>query len=853
MPPQDPADLPGLSAAEASKRLAQDGYNELPFEETRTFLTIVTEVIREPMFLLLVGAGLIYFVLGDLEEGILLLLFVFVIIGITVYQERKSERALEALRSLSSPRALVIRDGTPHRIPGREVVVGDLLIVSEGDRVAADALLLSGLNFSADESLLTGESVPVRKHPAGTEPGERRPGGDDQPWLYSGTLVVQGKGVAEVVATGARTQMGAIGEALQTVQREETRLDRETAGIVKSIALIGIVLCLIVVVVYGLTRGDWLHGLLAGITLAMAILPEEFPVVLTIFLALGAWRLSRKNILTRRVPAIETLGATTVLCVDKTGTLTESRMTVARVCANGDEFNCMTGRETLLPEPFHELLEFAILSCKKDPFDPMEQALLRRGSDDLSGTEHLHANWDLLREYSLSPELLAMSNVWRSPSGGDHIIAVKGAPEAVFELCHLGDGQVEAPQTEAERLADQGFRVLGVAKAYFRQADLPPGQHDFEFSYLGLVAFSDPVRPDVPEAVRECVSAGIRVAMITGDYPATARAIADDIGLSNGHRVMTGPELEAMTGEQGVTAIQQTSLFARVIPQQKLRIVESLKACGEVVAMTGDGVNDAPALRAAHVGIAMGERGTDVAREAASVVLLDDNFASIVAGVRMGRRIYDNLRKAMAFIIAVHVPIAGLSLVPVLLGSPLILLPVHIVFLELIIDPACSIVFEAEKEEPGIMRRPPRRSEERLLDRATVAVALAQGFIVLGVVLAVYTGGAWMGMGEDAIRTLTFTTIVVANISLIATNRSWTESIMATIQRPNRAFWVVVIGALVFLAATLSVPFLAGLFRFGSVPPEALVLSVLAGMAGVLWFEGAKVIRHRRRRGAPGS
>lgn len=853
MPLPDPPDRPGLSAAEAAERLARDGYNELPVEETRTFLTIVTEVIREPMFLLLVGAGLIYLVLGDIEEGGLLLLFVFVIIGITVYQERKSERALEALRSLSSPRALVIRDGTPRRIPGRDVVVGDLLVVSEGDRVAADALLLSGVNISADESLLTGESVPVRKHPATAEPGDRRPGGDDQPWLYSGTLVVQGKGVAEVVATGAQTQMGAIGEALQTVKREETQLDRETSGIVKSIALIGIGLCVIVVVVYGLTRGDWLHGLLAGITLAMAILPEEFPVVLTIFLALGAWRLSRKNVLTRRVPAIETLGATTVLCVDKTGTLTENRMTVARVCADGAEFNCMTGHEATLPEPFHELLEFAILSCKKDPFDPMEQALLRLGSDDLSGTEHLHANWDLLREYPLSPELLAMSNVWRSPSGGDYIIAVKGAPEAIFDLCHLDDGEAAAPHAEAERLAEEGFRVLGVAQAYFRHEDLPPGQHDFEFTYLGLVAFSDPVRPDVPAAVAECRTAGIRVAMITGDYPATARAIANEIGLSDGDRVMTGPELEAMLAEQCVPAIRRTSIFARVVPQQKLQIVESLKACGEVVAMTGDGVNDAPALKAAHIGIAMGERGTDVAREAASVVLLDDNFASIVAGVRMGRRIYDNLRKAMAFIIAVHAPIAGLSLVPVLLGLPLILLPVHIVFLELIIDPACSIVFEAEKEEPGIMHRPPRRPEERLLDRHTVGIALAQGLVVLGVVLAIYAAGVRMGMGEDSIRTLTFTTIVVANLSLIATNRSWTESIAATIRRPNRAFWVVLAGALVFLAAAISVPFLAALFRFGPVPPAALALAVVAGVAGVLWFEVAKMIRHRRRTDAPGA
>ncbi len=839
-----PTDNPGLTSVEAAERLARDGFNELPVQEDRTLLVIVGGVLHEPMFLLLVGAGLIYFVLGDLEEGALLLLFVFVIIGITVYQERKSEQALAALRNLSSPRALVIRDGEPQRIPGREVVVGDLLVVGEGDRVAADALLLSGINLSVDESLLTGESVPVRKHPAAREDaGDRRPGGDDRPWLYSGTLVVQGRGVAEVVATGAGTEMGTIGEALRSVRREDTRLERETARIVRGIATLGLGLCLVVVVGYGLTRGDWLEGLLAGITLAMALLPEEFPVILTIFLALGAWRLSKMNVLTRRVPAIEALGAATVLCVDKTGTLTENRMTVAWLCAGEDRFDCLSGLAGALPEPFHELLEYAILSSKRDPFDPMEQALHRLGNINLADTEHLHANWALLQEYPLSPELLAMSNVWRSSFGDDLIIAVKGAPEAVIDLCHLTGDLSARPMNEAEQLASAGYRVLGVAKANLRQEDLPPAQHDFVFTYLGLVAFIDPVRHDVPSAVAECRAAGIRVAMITGDFPTTARAIADAIGLSDGDRVITGSELEGMPPEQCLAAVKETSVFARVVPEQKLRIVDSLRACGEVVAMTGDGVNDTPALRAADIGIAMGERGTDVAREAASVVLLDDNFASIVAGVRMGRRIYDNLRKAMAFIIAVHAPIAGLSLTPVLLGLPLVLLPVHIVFLELIIDPACSVVFEAEQEEPGIMRRPPRHPEERILNRHTVTIALAQGLVVLGLVLAVYAAGMSLGLGEASIRTLTFTTIVMANLSLIATNCSWTESVVATIQRPNRAFWVVTMGAVLFLTAVLSVPFLTELFRFGPVTAGQLAVAVVAGVVSVLWFEGAKLIR----------
>ena len=442
MPPLDLSLFTGLSSEEAQRRLLQDGPNELPSGEVRGVFGIVKDVIREPMFLLLVGAGSIYFVLGDLEEGALLLSFVLVIIGITVYQERKTERALEALRNLSSPRALVIRNGELLRIAGRDVVCGDIIFVSEGDRIAADALLSASTNLSIDESLLTGESVPVRKLPPEGEPGERRPGGDDQPWLYSGTLVVQGQGVAEVVSTGIHTRMGEIGKALQTVEQEETRLHVETAHIVRSIALIGLLLFVIVVVAYGLTRGDWLQGLLAGITLAMAILPEEFPVVLTVFLALGAWRLSKINVLARHVPAIEALGATTVLCTDKTGTLTLNRMSVAKCRVAGSSFDCLAREDSPLPEPFHELLEYAILSCKKDPFDPMEQALLKTGIDDLSGTEHLHQDWELLLEYPLSRELLAMSNVWRSKKGEEYIIAAKGAPEAIFDLCHLGEQEV---------------------------------------------------------------------------------------------------------------------------------------------------------------------------------------------------------------------------------------------------------------------------------------------------------------------------------------------------------------------------------------------------------------------------
>jgi len=827
----------GLSGEEAAEKIRTEGYNELPESKKRGIFGIIVEVIHEPMFILLVASGMIYFVLGDVSEGIMLLSFVFVIIGITVYQEQKTERALEALRNLSSPRALVIRDGAQKRIAGREVVTGDMLILAEGDRVPADGMLISSNNVTVDESLLTGESVPVRKISWTDGMLAERPGGDDQPFVYSGTLVVQGQGLAEVKSTGARTEMGKIGTVLQTVERGETRLKGEISRIVRTIAIVGIFLCAIIVVVYGMSRGNWIEGFLAGITLAMAILPEEFPVVLTIFLALGAWRISRKNVLTRQVPAIETLGSATVLCVDKTGTLTKNQMSVHSFFASGQMCEHDATGKNSVPEICHEVAEFAILACKKDPFDPMEKALIQLREGDFGTTEHIHTKWELILEYPLSPELLAMSNVWRSPDGNEYIIASKGAPEAIADLCHFSDGKRQALALDINTMAAQGLRVLGVAKAMFTQPELPTGQHDFTFTFLGLVGFADPVRPQVADAVKECYTAGIRVIMITGDYPLTAQNIGRQIGLAHTDQCITGSELEKMSEDELRQRISTVTLFARVVPEQKLRIVNALMANGEVVAMTGDGVNDAPALKSADIGIAMGGRGTDVAREASSLVLLDDNFTSIVSAMRLGRRIFDNLKKAMAYIFSIHVPIAGMSLIPVLFNMPLVLLPVHIVFLELIIDPACSIVFESEKEEHNVMNRPPRHKDEGLFTRRTLVLSLLQGFVVLAVVLFIYVNALGRGFGETESRTLAFTTIVIANLCLILTNRSWSDTIFTTLRTPNKALVWVFAGTISCLLLVLYIPVLRDLFSFGSVPFTELMVCAGAGVLSVVWFE----------------
>jgi Ca2+-transporting ATPase len=836
----------GLSSTEAEKRLREFGANELPAAKKRSLFFIALDVIREPMFLLLIACGAIYLVLGDVQEAAMLLGFVIVVIGITLYQEQKTERAIEALRDLSSPRALVIRDGAEKRIAGREVVTGDILVLHEGDRVPADAVLLSCINLSVDESLLTGESVPVRKMTSENSEAIGRPGGDDQPFVYSSTLVVQGLGIAEVKATGIWTEIGKIGKALQSVEPELTRLQKETGRLVRNLSFFGLSLCAVVIVVYGLTRSDWLQGFLAGITLAMATLPEEFPVVLTIFLALGAWRMSKEKVLTRKVPAVETLGSATVLCVDKTGTLTQNRMTIAKMHAGADFFDVPADDTTDLPEAFHELVEFSILASQRDPFDPMEKAITHLGDRYLAHTEHLHQDWSLVREYPLSKKLLALSHVWTSPDGSDFVIATKGAPEAIADLCHLDDTQMGILSKRIGTMADEGLRVLGVAKSRFTETSLPGQQHDFEFEWLGLIGLADPIRPSVPAAVRECGRAGIRVIMITGDYPGTALNIARQIGLEPNDRCVTGPELDRMSEEELRLRVAEVNIFARTVPEQKLMLVQALRANGEIVAMTGDGVNDAPALKASHIGIAMGERGTDVARESASLVLLDDDFSSIVKAIRMGRRIFDNIKKAMAYVFAVHVPIAGLSLIPVVLGWPLVLLPVHIVFLELIIDPSCSVVFEMESEETGIMNRPPRNPDESLFGRKVITLSLLQGLSVLMIALAVCAIALKRGLSIDEVRGLTFTTLIAANLALIMTNRSWKDTIVRTLRTPNSALWWVLGGALIFLTATLTIPTLRTLFHFAPLHPRELLICLAAGLFSIMWFEILKMFNARK-------
>jgi Ca2+-transporting ATPase len=813
----------GLSAAQAAHRIATDGPNTLAETERRTWRRIVTDSAREPMFLLLVGAALLYLALGQLDEGLLLCLMVAVSLGLALYQEGKTERALAALRDLASPRAHVLRDGFWHVIDSAGIVAGDLVAVHEGDRVPADAHVLSSVGLQADESLLTGESMPVDK--------------DATAMLFAGSLVLQGHAIARVAATGARSQLGRIAASLQSLRPAPSPLQRQSAALARAFAVLGMAFSVVLVLAYGLMRGDWLQAVLAGIALAMSMLPEELAIVMTVFPAIGAWRLSRQQVLVRRLPAIETLGAISVLCVDKTGTLTANRMDVVALYVHGARHPVM---DEPLPAALAPLLETAVLASTATGPDPIDRAVQRLGAACLAPAQR-HPDWSLVHEYGVSAQQRALVQVWQRPDGV-LIAAAKGAPETVLGWCNP-DADADADTgadtgasagllAAASSMAQDGPRMLAVAQATLPGATWPARAADITFVPTGLLALADPLRPEIPACVARCAGAGIRVVMITGDHPDTARAIARQAGLAD-TPVLTGAALDAL-GDAALDArIGELSICARIAPTQKLRLVQAFARGGATVGMTGDGVNDAPALKAAHVGIAMGGRGTDVAREAAALVLLDDRFASIVDAIGDGRRIHDNLRKSIRYVISMHAPIAGMAILPILAGWPPLLFPMHIVFMELIIDPACTLVFENEPAAPGAMLRPPRDAQAPLFTPAALARTLAMGLGPLLVVALAY-GWALGALAPAQARAFGFTTLVFANLSLILVNRAAGASLFGSLRQPNRILWLVVAAALGLLALALYVPWLAAVFQFAVLAPALVAGAGVVGLASAL-------------------
>jgi Ca2+-transporting ATPase len=823
----------GISSERAAALIKQYGYNQLPASKPKNIWQMVKQVASEPMFILQMACGLLYMLLGDYTEGGVLLCWVIIVIYITFYQHKKTERSLEALRLLSSPRALVLRDGKEMRISGREVVPEDVLLLHEGDRIPADACILESQNLSVDESLLTGESMPVNKTIEKNE--------DHSNMVYSGTLVVQGRGIAKVTHTGTRTRFGQIGLSLQTINPTETRLQAEMKILVRQLFYGGVIISVGVIGAFYYNRGNFLQSVLNGLAAAMSLLPEEFPVVLTIFLALGAWRLSRNKVLTRNPSAIETLGAATVLCSDKTGTITQNKMQIAAIYCNGNVHT----REMFVisKEQISAMLGGLYLATHANAVDPMEKAI----TEDYTTYYNRIEGHSFIKEYPLSHALSAMTRVYHSQSNQTIQAFCKGSPEAVFALCGLTEQQMETHREVLHKLAGSAYRVIALAVCMDHQGELPQHQQGFKFSFTGFVAFEDPIRPEVPHAIKECGEAGIKVIMITGDYPETARSIASHIGLVHDGDIITGAQLDIMSAEDLQHRIKHVRVFARIQPHQKLQIIQALKANGEVVAMTGDGVNDAPALKAADIGIAMGLKGTDVAREASSLVLLDDNFVSIVYSIRSGRRVFDNLQKAMTYIIAIHIPIIGLVFLPAFFASlPVLLMPLHIVFMELIIDPICSIAFESEMEEKGIMQRPPAPTDGRFFNLRLFILGLFKGVLLLSLVLLVYFISINEGHTEGEVRAIAFSTLIIGNLFLIISSLSASRGFIAIILERNVAVLLISVLAIAMLLLTITIPFLQRIFKFNFPGFSHFIPALVGALIMLLLMEVVKKRLHRK-------
>jgi Ca2+-transporting ATPase len=829
----------GLSDEGAKKLLAQFGPNIIYSASTRTLLNIIKETLREPTFMLLLMAAGLYLVLGSLGEGLFVSAGALISLTLVILQEARSESALKALQALAEPHARAIRDGQERRIPARELVPGDIVLVTAGERIPADGRIISSGVLTIDESLLTGESVPVLKSAssaAETTSDRERPDDQEMSTGFAGTLVVHGEGALRATCTGMHTRLGNIGSSLSILQAEQTPLQRTSATLVGYLGIFAIGFCALVIVAYGVLRHDWIQGMLAGLTLGIALVPEEFPMVLAIFMAIGAWRLAQNKVLVRRAAAIETLGAITFLCVDKTGTLTENKMSVATVWIDGELYP-LDG--PIRSPQIADVMSVAALASAVHPVDPMDLSI-RRLAPGAASAYCIDDQAPFLTR-PLHPDLLAVIQAWKRQN--DLFFAAKGAPEAIFRLCQMAPDTQQKMLEAVASMAAKGFRLLGVASRV--HADQPPADlSDLPFNFAGLIGFRDPVRPGVPEALAVAHGAGISVAMITGDYPATALAIARDTGISVKGGILTGREVAEMDPAALRERLKTVRVFARVMPEQKLALVEALKASGEIVAMTGDGVNDAPALKASQVGLAMGNRGTDVAREASDIVLLDDSFLSIIGGIQQGRRIFTNLRKALIFITATHIPIAGLALLPIALGLPPLFFPMHVILFELAIDPVCSLVFEAEPAAPDTMRKPPRNKKIALFGRRELLISIAQGVILLTGVFSIYYEMLQSGYPATEARAAAFTAAIVGNLTLAFADTA--EVGTSFFDRRRIIFWAIFGSTMAVVAVLLFVPQAGQLFQMTQ--PSFAILAI-AGFAGITmggWFGFAKLVTNSR-------
>lgn len=826
--------LGGLNSEEVEKLQRKYGMNELIIQEKPNMLKKFLGVFKEPMFLLLLIAATVYFLLGAPKDGAIMLVFVGFVASITFIQEWKTEKTMNALKDLTSPKVNTLRDGKNILIKSTELVPGDVVFLSEGERIPADCIVLEPSNFSVDESILTGESEYVMK--VSTTQSEKSTDYWKKDILYAGTLCVFGKCTAIVKFTGVNTEYGKIGKAISEAKDEPTPLQKKVSILVKNIAIAGVILCISVMVACYFYSFNILNSILSGISLAMAIIPEEFPVVLTVFLSMGAYRLAKNNTLMRKISAVETLGSATVLCVDKTGTITQNKMKVKSIYSDGRIFN----NEDLKNQ---ELSDLMVLSCEKDPYDPMEKAILEAAN--LSQLETLY-KYDLSKKIAFDSKTKRMANIYIKDN--KYYVAVKGSAETVLGLCNLDKETMDEINIEIDKMASNGLRVLALADCTSEKVyeDL----ECYELTFKALVGLQDPPKEGVEEAIKLCKKAGIRVVMITGDYSKTAMAIGEEIGLKFTDKVIVGNEIDSLSENELCEVVKSCDVFSRVIPEQKMKIVKALKKNGEIVAMTGDGVNDAPALKSADIGIAMGQRGTEVAKEAAHMILMDDNFTTIVKSVKDGRRVYDNIRKAMVYILIIHIPIAAMAMFAPLFNLPPLLLPMHIMLLELIIDPTCSIVFEGEPAEANIMENPPRPPQEPLLTRNLTIKVVLQGVVMFLAAFMPFHYMIDLGISSEYARSFSLITFIVANVTLVLVNRSNTELLYHLIKEKGSKVRLIVNSmALIMVFAIVYIPILNGFFRTEKIGIYPLIFAIVLGFISTGWWEIVKIIRKIIRKG----
>jgi Ca2+-transporting ATPase len=831
----------GLTTSQAEQLQLQFGKNELVAQQKESFVHKIFHVLCEPMFILLIVAATIYFILGEPRDGAIMLIFVVGIICIEAIQEWKTDKTLNALKDLSSPRIKVLRDGVEKIISSSDLVPGDIMYISEGVKVPADGIVLKASTLCIDESSLTGEAVGVWKT---TAENSNKDSSEywRQDYCYAGTLVTQGTGTILVDKIGVATEYGKIGLNVATAPDNPTPLQKQTGKLVKLCAIIAAILFVFVCVITYLNISDHaltdriIESILSGVTLAMAMIPEEFPVILTVFLSMGVYRLAKKSSLVRKLPSVETLGAVSVLCVDKTGTITMNRMTVTETWSLNNDIK--------------ELEKTMGMACKRDAYDPMEKAMISHCEEQGITNEKLFEG-ELIKEYAFTDEMKMMGHVWKN--GDDIVVTSKGSPERILTICSLTKEEKQCAEDKIIEMSKQGLRVIAVGQMKIKNlADVPENLLDCELQLCGLIGLVDPPRESVKEDIKTCIKAGVRVVMITGDNGITASSIAKQINMPNSDKIITGEELNNMSDEELCARVKDVSIFSRVIPEHKMRIVKAFKENGEIVAMTGDGVNDAPALKYADIGIAMGKRGSEVSREAADLILLDDNFSTIVDTIKDGRRIYDNIRKAVGYVFTIHIPIAFASLFGPLLGinpGSLFLLPLHVVLLELVIDPTCSIVLERQPAESDIMSRKPRDPSEKILTLKVLLKSVMQGLIIFGTSFGIYLWYLKEYPENAALgRSMGLTIILLANVLLVQVNSSNSELAVNSFKLliKDKIMWAVSLGTIIGVLVILYSP----LNEFLKLAPLSLgefLLAVLIAALSVIWYELVKVVKLIRK------